>query len=150
MREFRMVLSLSLGVIALGCRKEPDAAAAADSAATKADSVATMSVAIRPAAPPREVILPVREMFPGALAQAKILPIDAQHLALTKYPTGAVKGAEIGRRGKDLAYSYFIQQPGETGVEEVLVNALDGQVITAIHRDDAVLRKVMAAKAPKP
>lgn len=124
--------------------------AAGDSAgATLGGAARTPGSGTAPAATPaREVIVTVVEDSPGLLARARILPIDAQHLAQTKYPQGEVKVAELKYRGADLVYSYYIQQPGVDGVEEVIVQANSGQLITSIHRDAAVVARVLANRPP--
>lgn len=99
-------------------------------------------------APARETIVSVVEDSPGLLARARVLPIDAQHLAQTKFPQGEVKVAELKYRGADLVYAYYIQQAGVEGVEEVIVDANSGQLITSIHRDADVVARVLANRPP--
>ena len=148
--------ALAVGLAAAACKQGAESAKEADStglaagiAAESAGNAPKLSAPRGKAAPPvREQIVTVREEVPGLLAEAKVLPIDAQHLAQTKFPTGDVRAARISRRGKDLAYSYYIQQSGVGGVEEVIVNAMDGQLITSIHRDEAELARVLAARPP--
>jgi hypothetical protein len=152
---------LALGGLLVGCSRDDAAEVASDTTATgtyaAGDSAgATLGGAgggtanrpVTPAAPEREVIVAVVEDSPGLLARAKVLPIDAQHLAQTKYPQGEVKVAELKYRGSDLVYSYYIQQPGVEGVEEVLIDAGNGAVITSIHRDAAVVARVLANRPP--
>jgi uncharacterized membrane protein YkoI len=147
-----MILASALGTIALGCGDRSKTAQAAADSVRMADSMrvadsvrladstrmadsmraAAAATAARPAA--KEHIVKVREQTPGLLAQAKIQPLDAQHLAQTKFPTGTVKDGMIERRGGDLVYAFRIQPKGMKGSEEVLVNAIDGTLITSIHR----------------
>jgi len=176
MKMGHMVLALSLGVTAgAGCGKGDDQARVADSIrvadSLRADSTAKAAALVAasdsaskggttpggtaPANPrPKEVIVNVVEETPGLLAQAKVLPIDAQHIALTKYPEGTAKTAKIGRRGRDLVYTYGITQKGVEGAQDVLVNAMDGSLIGGIPRtaeqakEDAKNAKKNAPKKP--
>jgi len=137
------VVVLGLGAIVTGCARRDQAELAADSvrvadsvAATRsADSIAAArAAAARASVAPREVIVQVKEATPGLLAQAKFLPIDAQHLAQTKYPEGEVKSGTIERRSGALVYTFEIQQKGVEGTELVLVNAMDGSIVNTIHK----------------
>jgi hypothetical protein len=143
-----MLLVVALGLTAVACARRDQAAAAADSArvadsvtAAQAGASASVAATRAPASPRRENLVAVSEETPGLLTQAKLLPIDAQHLAQTKYPEGVVKSGTIGRRAGDLVYTFEIQQQGIEGTELVLVNAMDGSILTTMHRD------VAAAKA---
>ena len=69
------------------------------------------------------------------LEQAKIHPLDAQHLAQTKYPQGKVESGTIERGPAGLVYRFVIQQPGVSGTEEVVLSAVDGGILSTIHRD---------------
>ena len=150
MRKARLAL-LSLGLCSVACAREDRSELAADSVRVS-DSIRTadsLSAATTGAgvpelrtttagarlAPRTERVVQVSEQVPGLLAQAKIHPLDAQHLAQTKFPQGRVESGEILRRPEGLVYSFVIQQPGVSGSEEVLVHAMDGGILTSIHRD---------------
>jgi hypothetical protein len=148
-RMIPAVLGFGLGAVSAGCAREPKPDAIADSVrmadsvqlAARADSAGRAGpAAARTATLPRpgELIVKVTEQVPGLLAEAKFLPIDAQHLAQTKYPEGAVKSGAIERRGGDLVYIYEIQQKGVDGAELVLVDAMNGTLISSMHQDAAV------------
>jgi len=152
---------LVLGGLTLGCTRDEtpdvlsDTTGMAGSYAAGDSAGATLGGASRSAAggrvgaaPAREIIVTVVEDSPGLLARARILPIDAQHLAQTKFPQGEVKVAELKYRGADLVYAYYIQQPGVEGVEEVILDANNGALITSIHRDAAVVARVLANRPP--
>jgi hypothetical protein len=135
-----MILAGGLGVIAAGCGREPRTETAMADSARMADSLA-MAPAPTPdgaagarrsgAAVATENVVQVTEQVPGLLALAKILPIDAQHVAQTKFPTGTVKDGTIERRTGDLVYTFHIQD--ESGVvHAVLVDAMDGKLVTSI------------------
>jgi len=152
MRLSPLVLAVGLGLLS-GCHdKTPPAQAAADT--TKAADTVTTATTVgtvpraKPAPAPvarRENLVKVTEATPGLLAQAKILPIDAQHLAETVYPEATVKGATIDRRAGNLVYSFEVQRKDVAGTELVLVNAADGSIVNTIHRD-----KVVAENPTKP
>ncbi|HXO20032.1 MAG TPA: PepSY domain-containing protein [Thermoanaerobaculia bacterium] len=75
-----------------------------------------------------------RSDVPAALAkQAKISLDDARATALAKVPGGVVKSEELEREHGKLIYSFDIQVPGKSGVEEVNVSAIDGKVIAKKH-----------------
>ena len=149
MRLKPMVLVAGLGVLAAGCARRDQADRAADSARV-ADSVSAVRAANSAAAPGgavrsanpagRENLVTVTEATPGLLAQAKFIPIDAQHLAQTKFPEGVVKSGMIERRAGELVYTFEIQQKGVDGVELVMVNAIDGSILNTIHQDAAVVK----------
>ena len=147
MRLQPMVLVAGLGVLAAGCARRDQADLAADSArvadsltaARAADPAAATGGAGRSATTGgRENLVTVTEATPGLLAQAKFIPIDAQHLAQTKFPEGMVNSGMIERRAGELVYTFEIQQKGVDGVELVLVNAMDGSILNTIHKDAAV------------
>lgn len=147
MRSVRLALA-GLGLLGAACAREDRTALVADSVQL-ADSVALVvpaapgvaaavprtGTAGARLAPKTETVVTVTEDVPGLLAEAKIHPLDAQHLAQTKYPKGKVLGGQIARGPAGLVYTFTIQQPDVEGVEEVLVSAMDGGIINTIHRD---------------
>jgi len=155
MRMVRMLVAVGLVAATAGCARDRDAAAVADSTrvadsirladsvrlAQAADSTARATPPGTLAGPRREPLVKVTEQVPGLLAQAKILPIDAQHLAQTKYPEGKVLGGAIERRAGNLVYVFEIQQKGVAGTELVLINAYDGLMLDTIHKDAVVAGK---------
>lgn len=146
-----MVLVLGFGVLAAGCARRDQADVAADSvrmadsvaAARTADSAAAAGAATR--APTntvrRENLVTVIEATPGLLARAKFIPIDAQHLAQTKFPEGVVKSGTIEKTPSGLVYTFEIQQKDVEGTELVLVNAMDGSILNTIHKAAAATKK---------
>jgi uncharacterized membrane protein YkoI len=77
---------------------------------------------------------PVKSDVPAKLAkQAKITLAAARATALAKVPGGAVKSEELEREHGKLIYSFDIQVPGKSGVEEVNVNAITGKVVNKKH-----------------
>jgi hypothetical protein len=147
MRFSPLVLAVGLAVIASACHdKSPPVQAAADSAkapdtVTTATTVGTAPKPARPApVVKRENLVKVTEATPGLLAQAKLVPIDAQHLAETVYPEAAVQSGTIERRGANLVYAFTVQRKDVAGTDLVLVNAADGSIVNTIHQDKQVVQ----------
>src|SRR5262245_59577301 len=97
------VVAVLLGTLAAGCGGDRAADRASDTAAVaQAGSADSMKpgggaalTGTASSVSQREHLVTVTEEAPGMLAQAKYLPIDAQHLAQTKYPEGTVKSGTI-------------------------------------------------------
>lgn len=68
-----------------------------------------------------------------AVSRAKITEDSARKVALARIPNGVVKSAELEHEQKKLVYSFDITVPGKDGAEEVLVNALNGHVVSIKH-----------------
>ena len=76
---------------------------------------------------------PMKEAKPGLLAQAKIAPETARTTALSKVKGGTIKEEEIEEEHGKLVYSFDIQAPGKSGIEEVQVDAHTGKVVSVEH-----------------
>ena len=83
----------------------------------------------------------VKEKSPGLAAQATISADSAQAIALARVPNGRVREAAIESRGDTLVYSYDIKASGKSGVEEVLVDAKTGAVISQTHESARTERR---------
>ena len=98
----------------------------------------------------------VKEASSGLAAQATLSADSAQKIALAQVPHGWVREAELEQDSGTLVYSYDIKARGKSGVEEVLVDAKTGAVVStkkAEARDpaaDAKPAKAPKAKAAKP
>lgn len=68
-------------------------------------------------------------------AQAKIGPEQARAAALRAVP-GTVKDADLETEHGRLVYSYEIARPGQRGITEVSVSAMDGSIVN-VHRERA-------------
>ena len=64
---------------------------------------------------------------------AKISRAEAEKTALAKVPGGTVKNGELEKEHGKLVYSFDIAQPGKSGVEEVMVDAHTGKVLSKSH-----------------
>ncbi len=94
----------------------------------------------------------VKEEKAGMLKLAKVTPAAATATALTKVPGGKVQSAEIEKEDGKLVYSFDIKVTGKSGIEEVLVDALTGAVVSVEHEtpaDEAKEAKEDRAKAGK-
>jgi hypothetical protein len=76
----------------------------------------------------------VRSDVPASLAkQAKISLEAARATALAKVPGGTVRSEELEKEHGKLVYSFDIEVPGKSGVEEVNVSAITGKVLSKHH-----------------
>lgn len=94
----------------------------------------------------------VKEEKAGMLKQAKITSVAATATALAKVPGGKVQSAEIEKENGKLVYSFDIKVAGKSGIEEVLVDAMTGAMISVEHEtpaDEAKEAKDDMAKAAK-
>jgi hypothetical protein len=91
---------------------------------------------------------------PAKLAkQAKITLDAARATALAKVPNGTVKSEELEREHGKLIYSFDIEVPGKSGIEEVNVSAVTGKVLVKKHESpltEKMEKMDDAKKPPKP
>lgn len=80
---------------------------------------------------------PIKEEKPGLPAKAKVKPSTARAAALAKVPNAVVKSQEIENEHGKLVYSFDLAVPGKTGIEEVVVDATTGKVLSVEHEDPA-------------
>ena len=64
---------------------------------------------------------------------AKISRDSATVVALARVPGGVVQSIELEREKGTIVYSFDIAVAGKSGVEEILVSALDGHVVAHEH-----------------
>ena len=98
-------------------------------------------------APIQQDTLTVKEAEPGLKAQAKAPSDSAMRTALAKVPGGAIREAELEKEHGKLVYSFDIRDPKKSGVEEVLVDAKSGKVVSAKHESAAAEAKEQAGEA---
>ena len=79
--------------------------------------------------------------------EAKISEETARATALKEVPNGTIKSSELEREKGKLIYSFDINVPGKTGIEEVNVNAIDGSVVGKEHETAKSEKKEAAAEA---
>ncbi|MGI8545766.1 MAG: PepSY domain-containing protein [Gemmatimonadaceae bacterium] len=78
-------------------------------------------------------------------AKAKISESAARATALAKVPNSVVQAAELENENGKLLYSYDLKVAGQSGIQEVQVNAMDGSVIGVEHESPAAVAKEAAA-----
>ena len=80
---------------------------------------------------------PMKEDKPGLLARAKISPDSARHLARARVANATIaeEGIEV-EKGK-LVYSFDMRTSGRRGIDEVVVDALTGAIISVAHEGPA-------------
>ena len=78
---------------------------------------------------------------PKMVAEAKIKETEARATALAQVKNGTVRSEELEREHGHLIYSYDIQVPGKSGIDEVNVDAMTGKVIAKTHEGDKAQRK---------
>lgn len=62
--------------------------------------------------------------------QAKLSQSDAERIALAQVPGGTVKTAELEKEKGKLVWSFDIATPNAIDITEVLVNAIDGSLVS--------------------
>jgi hypothetical protein len=92
---------------------------------------------------------------PKLVAEAKIKETEARATALAQVRNGTVRSEELEREHGHLIYSYDIEVPGKSGIDEVNVDAMTGEVLAKTHEGPKAERKEAAAEAkekikPKP
>jgi DNA-binding beta-propeller fold protein YncE len=75
----------------------------------------------------------VQEQRPGLLAQAKISPEVATANAKAKLPKARLVSAEIEREHGKLIYSFDFKTEGQSGSDEIAIDALTGEVLSVGH-----------------
>lgn len=70
-------------------------------------------------------------------SEAKISMKRARATALAKVPGGRIKSSELEREKGKLIYSFDIRPANGTGIEEVQVDAITGEVVSVEHETPA-------------
>ena len=90
----------------------------------------------------------VRHAKVSLASQAKISKDSAQTVALAQVAAGStVKSSELEKEHGKLIYSFDITVPGQAGVEELNISAIDGSVIA--HEHESAAKEASEAKAEK-
>ncbi len=91
-----------------------------------------------------QALVKVKEAKPGLAAQATVSADSAQKLALAQVSRGWIKEAELEEEKGTLVYSYDIKVGGKSGIDEVLIDAKTGAVVSKTHESKAAEKKEMA------
>jgi hypothetical protein len=70
-------------------------------------------------------------------SEAKISMKDARVTALAKVPGGRIKSSELEREKGKLIYSFDIRPAKGTGIDEVQIDAVTGEVVSVQHETPA-------------
>lgn len=74
-------------------------------------------------------------------ASPKISKREARSTAMAQVPGGKLQKSELEREHGKLVYSFDIRVPGKSGVEEVQVDAMNGEVVSKTHESPKAERK---------
>jgi len=78
----------------------------------------------------------IQEDAPGMAAKAKVPGETARATALAKVPGGEVTEASIEEENGRLVYSFDLKVKGQSGIQEVLVDAMTGAVVSEEHETE--------------
>jgi hypothetical protein len=78
---------------------------------------------------------------PALAAKAKIALDSARTIALQNVESGRVAAEELEREHGRLIYSFDVKVPGQSGIQEVNVDAINGAVIGVHHESAATEAK---------
>ncbi len=97
----------------------------------------------------------MKEEKPGLLAKAKITPDSARKLAIGRVKNGTIAEEEIEMENGKLVFSFDITVQGRTGVDEVLIDARTGALVSKSHESPRAQARekatdAKAAKKPAP
>jgi uncharacterized membrane protein YkoI len=97
-------------------------------------------------APAQHATMKVKESEAGLAAQATVSADSAQKVALAQVPRGRIREAEIEQSNGTLVYSYDIKTSGKSGVDEVLIDAKTGAVVSKTHESAKAEAKEVAGE----
>lgn len=92
---------------------------------------------------------PIKEEKPGLLAKASITADQARKTALDRVKGGVIQSGELEEEDGKLVFSFDIKVPGKSGIEEVLVDAKTGAVVSVEHESPADEAREAAKDAKK-
>ena len=93
-----------------------------------------------------QATMKVKEESAGLAAEATISADSAQKIALGQVSRGWVREAELEQNKGTLVYSYDIKARGKSGVDEVLVDAKTGAVVSKTHETASAEAKEAASE----
>ena len=125
MRKLGTLIAVGLALVVGACAPESESEEASDEG--------TMS----------EVVA-VKEVTPGLLARVKVNAEQARAVVAARIPAGEITAAELEEEDGHLIYSFAVTVQGVSGIEEVNVDALMGQIASHAHEDAAMEAKEAA------
>lgn len=93
-----------------------------------------------------QATMKVKESEPGLAAQATLTADSAQKVALAQVPHGRIRTAELENDKGTLVYSYDVKASGKSGVDEVLIDAKTGAVVSKTHESASTEAKEIASE----
>lgn len=75
----------------------------------------------------------MKEDAPGLLARATVLPDSARAIARARIPAAQIADEGIEMEHGKLVYSFDMKTLGRRGIDEVVIDALSGAVISVDH-----------------
>jgi uncharacterized membrane protein YkoI len=84
-------------------------------------------------ATPRPAPAYKREVPPALAAQAAITEDSARTIAQRRMPHGRIVALELEKEKGKLIYSFDLTIAGESGIEEVNVDAANGSIVAVVH-----------------
>jgi uncharacterized membrane protein YkoI len=104
----------------------------------KTEAAAEAQPATTAAAPAGQAAAAFPAEVPDSLKSLAKLTLDsAAKLALARVPTGTIQKAELEREKNAVIWSFDILVPGQSGISEVNVNSVTGEVWPTEHENAA-------------
>ena len=112
-------------------------------------SVAPMAHAQTKTASPPAAAKYKRDLPAKLVKEAKIAEEMAAATALKAVPNGKISSVELEKEDGKFIYSYDVKVPGKSGIEEVHVDAMTGELVSNVHESptDEKAEKAKEAKA---
>ena len=104
-----------------------------------------LSLALLPALPALAQGMKLREERPGLAKEALVSLKVARTTARAKVPRGKIKAQEIEMEGGKLIYSFDLKVKGQSGIEEVNVDAKTGDLVNQEHEGSTAEAKEKAS-----
>jgi Peptidase propeptide and YPEB domain len=80
---------------------------------------------------------PMKEDAPGLLAKAHVTPDSARALARARVPAAEIAEEGIEMEHGKLVYSFDMKTRGRRGIDEVVIDAVSGAIISVEHEGPA-------------
>jgi uncharacterized membrane protein YkoI len=92
-----------------------------------------------------------RDLPAKLVKEAKITEETAATTALKAVPNGKISSVELEKEDGKFIYSYDVKVPGKSGIEEVHVDAITGELVSNVHESptDEKAEKAKEAKDAK-
>lgn len=85
--------------------------------------------------------------IPPALARSAKISLDsARTIAMHRLPKATIASQELERENGRLIYSFDMNVPGKSGIDEINVNALNGRIVAVSHEGPAAENDEAAAE----